>query len=50
MLAASVPAPRLPRCRLAFAGIFRRHMIVEDIGVRNSAHYSVIDDEWAGGS
>ncbi len=29
-----------------FEGIFRRHMIIEDVGVRDSAYYSVIDDEW----
>jgi RimJ/RimL family protein N-acetyltransferase len=29
-----------------FEGIFRRHMIIEDVGVRDSAYYSVIEDEW----
>jgi RimJ/RimL family protein N-acetyltransferase len=29
-----------------FEGILRKHMIVPDIGVRDSAYYSVIDDEW----
>jgi len=29
-----------------FEGIFRRHMIIEDVGVRDSAYYSVIDEEW----
>ncbi len=29
-----------------FEGIFRRHMIIEDVGVRDSAYYSVIDNEW----
>lgn len=29
-----------------FEGIFRRHMILEDVGVRDSAYYSVIEDEW----
>jgi RimJ/RimL family protein N-acetyltransferase len=29
-----------------FEGIFRQHMIIEGVGVRDSAYYSVIDDEW----
>ena len=29
-----------------FEGIFRRHMIIEDVGVRNSAFYSVTDEDW----
>ena len=29
-----------------FEGIFRRHMIVRDGEARDSAYYSVIDDEW----
>ncbi len=29
-----------------FEGILRKHMIVPDVGVRDSAYYSVIDDEW----
>jgi RimJ/RimL family protein N-acetyltransferase len=29
-----------------FEGVFRRHMIIEDVGVRDSAFYSVIDEEW----
>jgi RimJ/RimL family protein N-acetyltransferase len=29
-----------------FEGIFRKHMIIEDIGVRDSAFYSVTDLEW----
>ncbi|MGB7686312.1 MAG: GNAT family N-acetyltransferase [Solirubrobacterales bacterium] len=29
-----------------FEGILRKHMIVPDIGVRDSAFFSVIDDEW----
>jgi RimJ/RimL family protein N-acetyltransferase len=29
-----------------FEGIMRKHMIVPDIGVRDSAYFSVIDDEW----
>jgi N-acetyltransferase len=29
-----------------FEGIFRRHMIIEDVGVRDSAYYSVVEDEW----
>jgi N-acetyltransferase len=29
-----------------FEGIMRKHMIVPDIGQRDSAYFSVIDDEW----
>ncbi len=29
-----------------FEGIFRKHMITEGGGVRNSAFYSITDDEW----
>lgn len=29
-----------------FEGILRKHMVVGDAGVRDSAYYSVIDDEW----
>jgi RimJ/RimL family protein N-acetyltransferase len=29
-----------------FEGILRRHMIVPDVGQRDSAYYSVIDEEW----
>jgi RimJ/RimL family protein N-acetyltransferase len=29
-----------------FEGILRKHMIVPDVGQRDSAYYSVIDDEW----
>jgi len=29
-----------------FEGIMRKHMIVPDVGVRDSAYFSVIDDEW----
>ncbi len=29
-----------------FEGILRKHMVVRDHGVRDSAYYSVIDDEW----
>jgi RimJ/RimL family protein N-acetyltransferase len=29
-----------------FEGILHKHMTVPDIGVRDSAYYSVIDDEW----
>jgi N-acetyltransferase len=31
-----------------FEGILRRHMIMPDVGQRDSAYYSVIDDEWPG--
>jgi RimJ/RimL family protein N-acetyltransferase len=29
-----------------FEGIFRKHMLMPGIGVRDSAFYSVIDDDW----
>jgi N-acetyltransferase len=29
-----------------FEGVMRKHMIVPDVGQRDSAYYSVIDDEW----
>jgi RimJ/RimL family protein N-acetyltransferase len=29
-----------------FEGIFRKHMLMPGIGVRDSAYYSVIDDDW----
>jgi RimJ/RimL family protein N-acetyltransferase len=29
-----------------FEGIFRKHMVMPGDGVRHSAYYSVIDDEW----
>ncbi|HKA67020.1 MAG TPA: GNAT family protein, partial [Solirubrobacterales bacterium] len=31
-----------------FEGILRKHMTVPDVGVRDSAYYSVIDEEWPG--
>jgi RimJ/RimL family protein N-acetyltransferase len=31
-----------------FEGVLRRHMIMPGIGRRDSAYYSVIDDEWPG--
>jgi len=30
----------------AFEGVFRKHIVMPDDGVRHSAYYSVIDDEW----
>jgi RimJ/RimL family protein N-acetyltransferase len=29
-----------------FEGIMRKHMIVPDVGLRDSAYFSVVDDEW----
>ena len=29
-----------------FEGIFRRHMLTPNVGVRDSAYYSVPDEEW----
>ena len=31
-----------------FEGIFRKHMVVGDEGARDSAYFSVIDDDWPG--
>jgi len=31
-----------------FEGILRKHMTMPDVGVRDSAYFSVIDDEWPG--
>lgn len=31
-----------------FEGVLRKHMVVRDGGERDSAYYSVIDDEWPG--
>jgi RimJ/RimL family protein N-acetyltransferase len=31
-----------------FEGILRKHMIVPDVGQRDSAYFSVVDDEWPG--
>jgi RimJ/RimL family protein N-acetyltransferase len=30
----------------SFEGVFRKHMVVRDGGARDSAYYSVIDDDW----
>jgi N-acetyltransferase len=30
-----------------FEGVLRKHQITPDVGQRDSAFYSVIDDEWA---
>jgi RimJ/RimL family protein N-acetyltransferase len=29
-----------------FEGIFRKHMLVRDGEVRDSAYYAIIDDDW----
>jgi RimJ/RimL family protein N-acetyltransferase len=29
-----------------FEGIFRKHMLVRDCERRDSAYYSIVDDEW----
>jgi N-acetyltransferase len=31
-----------------FEGVFRKHMLMPGVGVRDSAYYSVIDDDWPG--
>ncbi len=29
-----------------FEGIFRKHMLMPVTGVRDSAYFSIVDDEW----
>jgi hypothetical protein len=29
-----------------FEGVFRKHMLMPGVGVRDSAYFSVVDDEW----
>ncbi len=36
----------MSRLPARFEGIMRKHMIVPDVGQRDSAYFSVIDDEW----
>ncbi|HTR74409.1 MAG TPA: GNAT family protein [Solirubrobacterales bacterium] len=36
----------MERLPARFEGIMRKHMIVPDVGQRDSAYYAVIDDEW----
>lgn len=36
----------MARLPARFEGILRKHMVVPDVGRRDSAYYSVIDDEW----
>lgn len=36
----------MTRLPAKFEGIMRKHMIVPDVGQRDSAYFSVIDDEW----
>jgi hypothetical protein len=31
-----------------FEGVFRRHMLTVNVGVRDSAYYSITDEEWPG--
>jgi N-acetyltransferase len=31
-----------------FEGVFRKHMLMRGIGVRDSAYYSITDEEWPG--
>jgi RimJ/RimL family protein N-acetyltransferase len=31
-----------------FEGVLRKHMIVPDVGQRDSAYFSIVDDEWPG--
>jgi N-acetyltransferase len=38
----------MARLPAQFEGIMRKHMIVPGVGQRDSAYYSVIDDEWPG--
>ena len=36
----------MARLPARFEGVMRKHMIVPDVGQRDSAYFSVIDDEW----
>jgi RimJ/RimL family protein N-acetyltransferase len=36
----------LERLPATFEGVFRKHMLVPEVGVRDSAYYSITDDEW----
>ena len=36
----------MTRLPAQFEGIMRKHMVVPDVGQRDSAYFSVIDDEW----
>jgi N-acetyltransferase len=36
----------MTRLPARFEGVMRKHMIVPDVGQRDSAYFSVIDDEW----
>jgi RimJ/RimL family protein N-acetyltransferase len=36
----------LARIPARFEGVLRNHMIVPDVGLRDSAYFSVIDEEW----
>jgi RimJ/RimL family protein N-acetyltransferase len=38
----------MTRLPARFEGIMRKHMIVPDVGQRDSAYFSVIDEEWPG--
>jgi RimJ/RimL family protein N-acetyltransferase len=29
-----------------FEGIFRKHMLMPVVGVRDSAYFSIVDDDW----
>jgi RimJ/RimL family protein N-acetyltransferase len=29
-----------------FEGVFRKHMLVPGVGVRDSAYFSIVDEEW----
>jgi N-acetyltransferase len=36
----------MSRLPARFEGVMRKHMIIPDVGQRDSAYFSVIDDEW----
>jgi RimJ/RimL family protein N-acetyltransferase len=36
----------MARLPAQFEGIMRKHQITPDVGQRDSAYFSVIDDEW----
>ena len=47
-LAAAVGGEEVPRAGIGaqFEGVLRKHRIVPGVGQRDSAYFSVIDDEW----
>ena len=36
----------MERMGATFEGIHRKHMEIPGVGIRDSAYYSIVDDEW----